>query len=64
MAKRVLFALLLAACSSDFVAPEDERCTLYVAEGEVARITRWQIDNCASVRVVVVKFESPSPGAP
>jgi hypothetical protein len=54
--RSALALLVLAACSTDFVAPEDERCTLYVAEGEAADITRWQIEHCASVRVIVVKL--------
>ena len=49
--------LMLVGCSTDFVAPEDDRCTLYVAEGEPAHITRWQIDNCEAVRVIVVRFD-------
>lgn len=48
----------LMACSTDFVAPEDPRCTIYVPEGtEYYEINRWQIDNCESVRVLVVRFD-------
>lgn len=47
-------ALLLAACSTDFVAPEDERCTLYTTPDEPAEITRWMIEHCESVRVIVL----------
>jgi hypothetical protein len=52
--------LALAACTSDFVGPDDptfdELCTLYVGEGESAEITRWQIEHCETVRIVVVRF--------
>lgn len=54
--KSLAFLFLLAACTTDFVSPEDERCTLYIGEGETVNINRWQIDNCESVRVIVVKF--------
>lgn len=50
-------ALLLCACSTDFVSPEDPRCTIYTAEDEPAEITRWQIEHCERVRVFVVVFD-------
>jgi hypothetical protein len=53
----LLAAVALVACSTDFVAPEDERCTIYVGVGEPAEINRWQIDHCESVRVFVVRFD-------
>lgn len=51
-----LWLLLLAplACSTDFVAPEDDRCTIVTAPGETVEITRWMIEHCESVRVVVL----------
>jgi hypothetical protein len=52
--------LALAACTTDFLGPDDpafdDACTLYVGEGEPAEITRWQIEHCEHVRVVVVRF--------
>ena len=48
--------MALAGCSTSLVAPEDERCTIYVGVGETAEITRWQIEHCERVRVVVVEF--------
>lgn len=54
----LLLLLALAACSTDFVSPEDERCTIYVHEDDDAyEINRWQIDHCESVRVIVVRFD-------
>lgn len=57
MTRSLALALVLAACSTDFVAPEDPRCTIHVGEGESYQINRWQIDHCESVRVIVVRFE-------
>lgn len=45
--------MFMTACHTDFVSPEDDRCTIYVDVGEYAEINRWQIDNCESVRVFV-----------
>lgn len=53
----VVALLLLVGCSTELVAPEDPRCTIYVAEGEPAEITRWMIDHCEKVRVFVVRFD-------
>lgn len=62
----VVAALALVGCreSAFLLGPEDpsfeEECTLYVGEGETATITRWQLEHCEAILVVVVKF----PGAP
>lgn len=61
MIRLSVLALLLAlgACT-DFIGPDDpdyeELCTIYAAEGEVVEITKWQLDNCERIRVVVVHF--------
>ena len=55
----LLTALLLTGCSTDLVAPEDERCTVYVVDiGEAYEITRWQMENCEAIRVLVWRTQT------
>lgn len=57
--RRLALLLALVACT-DPIGPEDPRheelCTIYVGVGERAEITRWMIEHCESVSVIVVKF--------
>ncbi len=57
---RLLPALALVGCSPDLIAPEDpsfeDLCTLYLTEGEQASISRWQLENCETIAIFVVRF--------
>lgn len=58
---RLLPALALVGCSTELIGPEDPRfddaCVLYVEEDQPAEISRWMLEHCETVLVLVVTFE-------